>query len=94
MIRENAIALDRDLLISALKKFFDARGMSADWSAIDELCNEDLMPTFAMASPFGPSEQQALLECRETNERSAMFQALLEMAAHERDGMEGATAPQ
>ena len=94
LIRENAIALDRDLLISALKKFFDARGMSADWSAIDELCNEDLMTNFAMACPFGPSEKQALLECRETNERSAVFQALLEMAAHERDGMEGATAPQ
>ena len=68
--------------------------MSADWSAIDELCNEDLMTSFAMACPFGPSEKQALLECRETKERSAMFQALLEMAAHERDGMDGAVVPQ
>ncbi|MDP6474836.1 MAG: LON peptidase substrate-binding domain-containing protein [Alphaproteobacteria bacterium] len=94
LIQENAIALDRDRLISALKKFFVARGISADWSAIDEMCNEDLMTSFAMACPFGPSEKQALLECRETKERSAMFQALLEMAAHERDGMESAGAPQ
>ncbi|MDP7344610.1 MAG: LON peptidase substrate-binding domain-containing protein [Alphaproteobacteria bacterium] len=94
LIQENAIALDRDRLISALRKFFAARGIDADWSAIDEMCNEDLMTSFAMACPFGPSEKQALLECRETKERSAMFQALLEMAAHERDGMEGAGAPQ
>ena len=94
LIQENAIALDRDRMISALRKFFTTRGIKADWSAIDDLCNEDLMTSFAMACPFGPSEKQALLECRETNERSAMFQALLEMAAHERDGMERASAPQ
>ena len=94
LIRDNAMALDRDNLIGALRIFFEARGMNADWSAIDELCNEDLMTSLAMACPFGPSEKQALLECRETKERSAMFQALLEMAAHERDGMEGSDAPQ
>jgi Lon protease-like protein len=94
LIRDNGMALDRDQLIGALKKFFEPRGMSADWSAIEELCNEDLMTSLVMACPFGPSEKQALLECRETEQRSAMFQALLEMAAHERDGMVGAGAPQ
>ena len=94
LIRDNAMTLDRDNLIAALRNFFTARGMSADWFAIDELCNEDLMTSLAMACPFGPSEKQALLECRETKERSAMFQALLEMAAHERDGMDGSDAPQ
>lgn len=94
LIQDNAKALDRDRLISALRKFFEARGMSADWSAIDELCNEDLMTSLAMACPFGPSEKQALLECHGTKERSAMFQALLEMAAHERDDVEGSAAPQ
>jgi len=92
--QENAILPDRDRLISALKKFFEARGIDADWSAIDDLENEDLMTSFAMACPFGPSEKQALLECREAAERNDMFQALLEMAAHERDGMGGARAPQ
>ena len=94
LIRDNAIALDRECLIAALRKFFDARGMSADWPAIDELSNEDLMTSLAMACPFGPSEKQALLECRETKERRAMFQALLEMAAHERVGMAGSAGPQ
>jgi len=94
LIQENAIALDRDHLILALRKFFETRGIKADWSAIDDLCNEDLMTSFAMACPFGPSEKQALLECRETSERSAMFQTLLEMAAHERDGTARANAPQ
>jgi len=94
LIQENAIALDRDRLISALRKFFETRGITADWSAIDDLCNEDLMTNLAMACPFGPSEKQALLECRETSERSAIFQALLEMAAHERDGLARASAPQ
>ena len=94
LIQENAVALNRDRLISALKKFFETRGIKADWSAIDDLCNEDLMTSFAMACPFGPSEKQALLECRETSERSSMFQALLEMAVHERDGTARANTPQ
>ena len=94
LIQENAVALNRDRLISALKKYFETRGIKADWSAIDDLCNEDLMTSFAMACPFGPSEKQALLECRETSERNSMFQALLEMAAHERDGTAQANTPQ
>ena len=94
LIRGNGMALGRDQLIGALKKFFESRGMNADWSAIEELCDEDLMTRLVMACPFGPSEKQALLECRETEQRSTMFQALLEMAAHERGGMKGAEAPQ
>ena len=91
---EDAVLADRERLVIALKKFFEARGINADWSAINDLENEDLMTSFAMACPFGPSEKQALLECRETAERNTMFQALLEMAAHERDGLRGAMAPQ
>jgi Lon protease-like protein len=94
LARDEIIALDRDRLIAALKKYFKARGIDADWSAIGELDNEDLMTSFAMACPFGPSEKQALLECRETAARNDMFQALLEMAAHERDGMNGPRATQ
>ena len=91
---EDAVLPDRGRLIEALKKYFEARGIDADWSAIDDLENEDLMTSFAMACPFGPSEKQALLECRATAERNAMFQALLEMAAHERDGLDGTMAQQ
>jgi len=91
---ENMALPERDRLVAALQKFFAARGIDADWSTIDDLHDEDLMTSFAMACPFGPSEKQALLECRETEERNAMFQTLLEMATHERDGPEGAIAPQ
>lgn len=94
LAKENTVLSDRDRLIAALKKFFEARGIDADWSAIHDLENEDLMTNFAMACPFGPSEKQALLECRETAERNAMFQALLEMATYERDDMDGAMAHQ
>lgn len=94
LAREEAVLPDRDRLVMALKKFFEARGIDADWSAIDDLENEDLMTSFAMACPFGPSEKQALLECREAAERNSIFQALLEMAVHERDGLDGAMAPQ
>ena len=38
-----------------------------------------------MACPFDPCEKQALLECGGIGDRSAMMQALLEMAVHERD---------
>ena len=91
---ENAVLPERDRLVVALKRFFEARGIDADWSAIDDLQNEDLMTSLAMACPFEPREKQALLECRETAERNSMFQTLLEMAAHEHDGLDGARAPQ
>jgi len=91
---DDTILPDRDRLIAALRNFFEARGIDADWSAINDLENENLMTSLAMACPFGPSEKQALLECCETGERNTMFQALLEMAAHERDGLDGAMTPQ
>ena len=91
---EHAALPERDRLVVALKRFFEARGIDADWSAIDDLQNEDLMTSLAMACPFEPREKQALLECRETAERNSMFQTLLEMAAHEHDGLDGARAPQ
>ena len=37
LIYDNSVSFDRDRLMSALKTFFEIRGISADWSAIDEL---------------------------------------------------------
>ena len=76
------IALDRSRLMPALRAYFDRRGLTADWDAIDRADDEALVICLAMACPFEPSEKQALLECRGESERAAMMQALFEMAAH------------
>ncbi len=78
------IVLDRGRLIPALKAFFDAHDLSANWDAIDKSDDESLVTCLAMACPFEPNEKQALLECASERERVAMMQALFEMAVHER----------
>ncbi len=83
------VELDRDRFIGCIKTYFSKRGIVADWSAVDELCNEDLITSLTMACPFEPSEKQALLECKNTAERISMFHALLNMAAHDHLTPEG-----
>ena len=76
--------LDRARLLPALRGFFQANGLTADWDAINGADDELLITCLAMACPFKPSEKQALLECTDEASRVAMMQALFEMAAHER----------
>jgi Lon protease-like protein len=76
--------INRARLLPALRGFFEANGLTADWDAINGAEDELLITCLAMACPFQPSEKQALLECADDSSRVAMMQALFEMAAHER----------
>jgi Lon protease-like protein len=78
-----APALDREQLLGALRPFFRARGIEANWDAVQQTSDEMLLLTLCMVCPFEVPEKQALLEAEGPAERAAMLIALLQMGAHE-----------
>lgn len=82
--------VDRDRLLAALKHYFDHRGISVDWKAIEAAPDDRLVTSLAMTCPFAPSERQALLEAPTLAARARTMTALLEMAAAEGGGASGA----
>jgi len=75
----DSASVDREHLLSTLKAYLTANGMSADWSAIKQASTEFLVNTLSMISPYGPEEKQALLEARMLKERADVLIALAEM---------------
>tara|TARA_R110001592_G_scaffold20524_8_gene83244 strand:+ start:542 stop:1228 length:687 start_codon:yes stop_codon:yes gene_type:complete len=75
------LAYDRDRLIAAAAGFFDARGLDADWSSIEDAPDTLLVTSLAMVCPFDLREKQALLECGGPAARAALLIDLLEMSA-------------
>lgn len=75
--------LDRAALLPLLRAFFTARGLDANWEALERMPDETLVTTLAMACPFEVPEKQALLEAAGEAERAETLLALLRMAAHE-----------
>jgi Lon protease-like protein len=72
--------LDRGRLLSALRGYFDAQGIDADWDALREAPDERLVTCLSMICPFGASEKQALLEARDLAARTEVLMALIEMS--------------
>ncbi len=79
----NHLQLNREVLIPALKDFFELRGLSANWDAINDADDSDLLTSLSMICPFSPSEKQALLECGNSETRANLLISLIEMARHE-----------
>ena len=73
--------LDRPALLGALKPYFLARGIEANWDAVEQTPDALLVTMLAMVCPFDPPEKQALLEAAEGSERAEMLVALLRMGA-------------
>ena len=80
------ISLEREPFVTALRCYFAAHDLTADWDVIARLDDLTLVTRLAMACPFKPNEKQALLECATDAERAGMMRALFEIAVHERDG--------
>lgn len=80
-----ASRIDRDQLVANLRAYFATRGLEANWAAIDETENEELVNSLAMVCPFDPSEKQALLEAHDADARSRLVIALMNMAVLQRD---------
>lgn len=74
-------AIDRVRLIDAVRNYFAARKIEANWSAIEKADDEYLVTSIAMLCPFDPPEKQALLEAADLPGRSALLTTIAEMAA-------------
>lgn len=74
--------IDRTALLDALRPFFRARGIEANWDAVEQTSDSMLVLTLAMICPFEPREKQALLEAESPQARAAMLIALLQMGSH------------
>jgi uncharacterized protein len=90
---EGADDVDRDKLLSTLKRFLEARSLKADWTSIGRAANEQLVNSLSIMSPYGAEEKQALLEAVDLKARSELLVALAEMeiASAGRSGGSGST---
>ncbi len=76
---EGALA-ERDRLLTLLRRFFDVKGIDAEWPAIEEADDGFLVTSLAMVCPFEAREKQALLECSGLEARGQLLMTLMEMA--------------
>src|ERR1043166_6462299 len=72
--------IDREKLQSHLKCYFKLQGVAGDWDMIEKTDDARLITSLAMICPFSPSEQQALLEAKDTEERCRLLTTLMDMA--------------
>jgi Lon protease-like protein len=69
------------LLLAALRRYLDHRGLAIDWSSAESAPSDALINSLAMALPFEPVEKQALLEAPTLVDRRETLVALLEIDA-------------
>lgn len=72
--------VDREELVANLRTYFDTHGLEANWSAIEESGDEELVNSLAMVCPFEATEKQALLEAPDLEGRSRLVIALMNMS--------------
>ena len=77
-----AAGVDRDQLLTTLKRYLDGQGLKADWKAAEDTPTSDLVSVMSMLCPFEPSEKQALLEAADAAARASVMMSLMDMQAH------------
>lgn len=80
LAEEDGGSIDRDRMLRALKGYFAANQVDANWDAIKDTPTDRLVNALAMMCPFQPSEKQALLEAATLMDRADVMVALLEMS--------------
>jgi Lon protease-like protein len=78
---DEPLAVDRAELLDALRPYFRARGIEANWEAVEQTADAMLVTTLSMVCPFEVPEKQALLEAPDNGERARMLVALMRMGA-------------
>ncbi len=78
-------AVDRDSVLTALREFSQANGLSIDWKGIDSASNEALVNALSMMAPFGVREKQALLEAKDLKTRAELLVAITQIELARRD---------
>jgi len=78
--------VDREPLITVMKRYFDLKGFETDWTQIENSDNDQLLATLSMVCPFEVAEKQALLEADSMAKRAELLIAMMEMALHSETG--------
>jgi uncharacterized protein len=78
-------AVDRESVLTALREFSQANGLSIDWKGIDSASNEALVNALSMMAPFGVREKQALLEAKDLKSRAELLVAITQIELARRD---------
>jgi Lon protease-like protein len=73
---------DRPALLGALRPYFRARGIEANWDAVEHAADAMLLTTLCMVCPFDVREKQALLEAYGPEEQASLLIALMRMDSH------------
>ena len=81
----------RTALLDALRAYFDARAVQADWEAIGKMLDHVLVITLSMVCPFDAIEKQALLEAGPA-ERAGALLTLLRIGSHDAEQSTGSRA--
>ena len=76
---------DRAAMLGALRSYFRARSIQANWDAIEKTDDALLVTSLSMVCPFAVAEKQALLEAPTPDDRAAMLLSLLDMGARAPD---------
>jgi len=79
---EEDSGFNRGAFLTLLGRFFDARGLSADWDSLREAEDELLINSLSMLSPFEVEDKQALLEAPTLVDRRKTLVTLIEFALH------------
>jgi uncharacterized protein len=79
----------RERLIGIARSFLEARGLDADWAAINDASDEALVTALAMTCPFEPREKQALLETPGLSARADLLISIMEIAICDQDSPAG-----
>lgn len=75
---EDDSGFDRPTFLSSLGRYFDTRGLSADWDTLKDADDELLINSLSMMLDFDPEDKQALLEAPSLQTRRETLVTLIE----------------
>ncbi|UWR26146.1 LON peptidase substrate-binding domain-containing protein [Sulfitobacter sp. S223] len=77
---ETDAGFKRKTFLDALGRYFDERGLSADWETLKDADDELLINSLSMMLDFEPEDKQALLEAPSLSTRRETLVTLIEYA--------------
>jgi Lon protease-like protein len=84
---EDTLRAEHERLIRTLKRYFQIKGLEADWSMAERLSTVQLMNRLHMALPLSEQHKQVLLETVQPAERLHTFYGLLDSALQAPDSV-------
>jgi Lon protease-like protein len=75
---EQDVVFNRKPFLNQLNKYFEAKGLSADWETLEEADDELLINSLSMMMDFEPEDKQALLEAPCLSTRRETLVTLIE----------------